>query len=196
MAKPRGAGDSTSQPRHKQGHTAQSWQRSRPISPRNDVIIRSSSSSNRWSLNLRRSSSHSRFSPLRPHSLPIGNLTSQFLANVFLDPIDHFIKEELQIPGYIRYADDLLLFGDSRQQMWDVANALSSKLATRRLRLHSHKTHVQLTNQPILFMGLRVSRQQLRLSQQGIRRIIRRTRRQRHEFRQGTLSLERIPTSL
>ena len=42
------------------------------------------------------------FAVLRPRGLPIGNLTSQFFANVLLDPIDHFIKEELRVPGYVR----------------------------------------------------------------------------------------------
>ncbi|HEY5311090.1 MAG TPA: RNA-directed DNA polymerase [Pirellulales bacterium] len=54
---------------------------------------------------------------LRPKGLPIGNLTSQFFANVLLDPIDHFIKEELRVPGYVRYADDLLKFGDDKRQL-------------------------------------------------------------------------------
>jgi hypothetical protein len=51
------------------------------------------------------------FSLLRPRGLPIGNLTSQFFANVFLDSLDHFVREELRVPGYVRYADDLVLFG-------------------------------------------------------------------------------------
>jgi RNA-directed DNA polymerase len=55
------------------------------------------------------------FSVLRPRGLPIGNLTSQFFANVYLDSVDHHIKEQLQVPGYVRYADDLLLFGDTKE---------------------------------------------------------------------------------
>ncbi len=50
------------------------------------------------------------FAICRPRGLPIGNLTSQFWANVLLDPIDHFVKRELRCPGYVRYVDDLLLF--------------------------------------------------------------------------------------
>jgi retron-type reverse transcriptase len=49
----------------------------------------------------------------RPRGLPIGNLMSQFWANVYLNPLDHFIKRELLCPGYVRYVDDLLLFGDN-----------------------------------------------------------------------------------
>lgn len=46
----------------------------------------------------------------RRRGLPIGNLTSQFWANVYLDRFDHFVKETLRVPGYIRYVDDFVLF--------------------------------------------------------------------------------------
>jgi hypothetical protein len=44
---------------------------------------------------------------LRPRGLPIGNLTSQFWANCYLDCFDHFVKRELRCPGYVRYVDDV-----------------------------------------------------------------------------------------
>ena len=53
--------------------------------------------------------------PLERHrGLPIGNLTSQFLANLYLDDLDHQIKEVLRVPAYLRYVDDLFLLGDTR----------------------------------------------------------------------------------
>lgn len=134
--------------------------------------------------------------PLRPRGLPIGNLTSQFFANVFLDPVDHFIKERLQVPGYVRYADDLLLFGHSKTQLWQVRDALAARLAKSRLLLHPHKTHVQPTSRPVTYLGFQVGRHERRMSQQGIRRFIRRMRRMRHEFETGTLDLREIPVSL
>lgn len=53
----------------------------------------------------------------RRRGLPIGNLTSQFWANVYLNRFDHFIKETLGAPGYIRYVDDFVLFSDSPAQL-------------------------------------------------------------------------------
>jgi hypothetical protein len=44
----------------------------------------------------------------RRRGIPIGNQTSQFFANVYLDPLDHFVKERLRIKGYVRYVDDFL----------------------------------------------------------------------------------------
>jgi len=48
--------------------------------------------------------------------MPIGNLTSQLFANLYLDPLDHFVKETLRARHYIRYMDDFLLLADDREQ--------------------------------------------------------------------------------
>jgi len=45
------------------------------------------------------------------HGLPIGNLTSQYLANLYLSTFDHYVKQVLRCRAYVRYMDDLLLFG-------------------------------------------------------------------------------------
>jgi retron-type reverse transcriptase len=49
--------------------------------------------------------------------LPIGNLTSQFWANVYLNALDHFVKHELRCKGYIRYMDDFLLFSHNKVRL-------------------------------------------------------------------------------
>jgi RNA-directed DNA polymerase len=49
--------------------------------------------------------------------LPIGNLTSQFFANVYMNAFDHFVKRELHVKGYLRYVDDFVLFSDSKEQL-------------------------------------------------------------------------------
>ena len=51
---------------------------------------------------------------LRLRGLPIGNLTSQFWSNCYLDPLDHFVKRELRCPAYLRYVDDMALFSARR----------------------------------------------------------------------------------
>ena len=53
---------------------------------------------------------HKRFGALGPdRGLPIGNLTSQFFANVYLTPLDHFVQRTLGVGGYVRYVDDFVL---------------------------------------------------------------------------------------
>jgi hypothetical protein len=76
------------------------------------------------------------FAALRPRGLPIGNLTSQFWANCFLDPFDHFVKRELRCRGYLRYVDDFLLFADDKQVLWQWRDAVVQRLARLRLTIH------------------------------------------------------------
>ncbi len=49
--------------------------------------------------------------------LPIGNLTSQFFANVYMNPLDQFVKHELKCRYYVRYVDDFILLANSQQQL-------------------------------------------------------------------------------
>ena len=51
------------------------------------------------------------------HGLPIGNLTSQHYANLYLSELDHFIKSRLCVRGYLRYMDDFVLFGESKADL-------------------------------------------------------------------------------
>jgi len=55
----------------------------------------------------------------RRRGLPIGNLSSQFFANLYLDGLDHFCKEVLRAKGYLRYVDDFALFHDDPGQLED-----------------------------------------------------------------------------
>ncbi len=71
--------------------------------------------------------------------LPIGNLTSQFFANVYLNPLDHFVKHELRVKGYVRYMDDFLLFGDDRAALQRQGRQVRQKLAELRLEIHPDK---------------------------------------------------------
>jgi hypothetical protein len=136
------------------------------------------------------------FSALRPRGLPIGNLTSQFFANVLLDVVDHFVKEELRVPGYVRYADDLLLFGDDKDALWMWRDKLQERLAKLRLRLHKHKTHVGRSEDGIRFLGLLLARDGRRLPQDAIARFSRRIRRLRWLRAKRKLPFSRIQASL
>jgi retron-type reverse transcriptase len=72
----------------------------------------------------------------RPRGLPIGNLTSQFWANVYLNSFDHFVKRELRCLAYLRYVDDLLLFADDKATLWLWREQVVDRLATLRLTIH------------------------------------------------------------
>lgn len=96
------------------------------------------------------------FSANRPRGLPIGNLTSQFWANVYLNELDQFIKRELKCKSYIRYVDDFLLFGEDKKSLHEWRSKVIQKLAELRLTLHEGAAQVFPTKTGIPFLGFRV----------------------------------------
>lgn len=90
---------------------------------------------------------------LRPRGLPIGNLTSQFWANIYLDPFDHFVKRELKCRAYVRYVDDFLLFADDKATLWAWRRAVIDFMAGLRLTLHEARCHPQPVTEGIPFLG-------------------------------------------
>ncbi len=86
--------------------------------------------------------------------LPIGNLTSQFFANVYLNDLDQFIRHKLKVKYYLRYVDDLLLLSSDKDQLkfWreEINTFLVDKL---KLRLHPQKQTLRDICQGIDFLG-------------------------------------------
>ncbi|MCB0049289.1 MAG: group II intron reverse transcriptase domain-containing protein, partial [Caldilinea sp.] len=89
----------------------------------------------------------------RPRGLPIGNLTSQFWANVYLDALDHFVKRELHCRAYVRYVDDFLLFAPDKATLWRWRAAIIDFLAGLRLTLHERPCQPRPVTEGIPFLG-------------------------------------------
>ncbi|MBP8948289.1 MAG: hypothetical protein KBG73_05565 [Candidatus Promineofilum sp.] len=89
---------------------------------------------------------------LRSRGLPIGNLTSQFWANVYLNPFDHFVKRELRCQAYLRYVDDFLLFAPDKATLWAWRAAIAGRLAGLRLVIHP-AAHPRPVGEGIPFLG-------------------------------------------
>ena len=82
------------------------------------------------------------FSALRPRGLPIGNLTSQFWSNCYMNPLDQFVKRQLRCPAWLRYVDDMAAFSDSKQQLWEWKAAILERLQSLRLTVHEESAQV------------------------------------------------------
>jgi len=86
--------------------------------------------------------------------LPIGNLTSQFLANVYLNELDHFVTKTLGVTGYGRYVDDFVLFANSKEELRSYRDKIQMFLKKElRLTLHPKKSQIQNTAHGIPFVG-------------------------------------------
>ena len=128
----------------------------------------------------------------RRRGLPIGNLTSQFFANLYLDALDHFVKEVLRAKGYLRYVDDFALFHDDPAVLNDWRVRIARFLEGRRLRLHPCKTFVAQTNAPAEFLGYVLLPGYRRLPEANVRRFRNRLRGLRDRWRAGTVSEEEV----
>ncbi len=126
------------------------------------------------------------FTPFeRRRGLPIGNLTSQFFANLYLDRFDHFATEVLRAP-YVRYVDDFALFHDDPGVLAERQMRIARFLDGRRLRLHPGKTVILSTGTAADFLGFTLAAQGLRrLPDDNVRRFCNRLRGLRDRWRMG-----------
>jgi retron-type reverse transcriptase len=97
------------------------------------------------------------FTPFeRRRGLPIGNLTSQFFANIYLNGFDHFMKEILRCLYYIRYVDDFIIFSNDKLWLWYIKEEIVKYLNQLRLILHPQKCKVFAVDTGVDFLGYRV----------------------------------------
>ena len=92
----------------------------------------------------------------RRKGIPIGNLTSQIFANIYLNDFDHYVKEKLGCRHYIRYVDDIAVFGKEKKQLWEIKDRLQEFLAGDRLQLHPRKTYVLPVSAGVDHLGYRI----------------------------------------
>lgn len=85
--------------------------------------------------------------------LPIGNLSSQFFANVYLDALDQFVKHQLRCRHYVRYVDDFVLLHESPQQLNAWLAEINAFLPTLGAKLNPSKTILQPVERGVDFVG-------------------------------------------
>jgi RNA-directed DNA polymerase len=132
----------------------------------------------------------------RPKGLPIGNLTSQSFANIYLNGFDWFIKDQLKVKNYLRYVDDFAMFSNDRTFLEEVRQATEIYLSTLRLKLHPIKTQLFETRIGANFVGFRILRDRIRVRAENLHRARRRIRRLQQDYANGKIDLETIEKSL
>lgn len=86
--------------------------------------------------------------------LPIGNMSSQIIATFYLNELDHYIKEELKIKGYVRYMDDGVIIHDNKEYLEYVKSEIEMIVNKYKLELNK-KTKIYTSNEEIEFLGFR-----------------------------------------
>lgn len=124
--------------------------------------------------------------------LPIGNLTSQFFANVYLNKFDHFVKQTLKCHKYLRFVDDFLLFGNDRIFLANARREIADYLMTLRLMLHPQKTQLFETQRGVNFVGFRILPDRIRVRNDNLRRSRIRLKRLQKDCIAGKLNLKKL----
>ncbi|MCW5933645.1 MAG: group II intron reverse transcriptase domain-containing protein [Fimbriimonadia bacterium] len=141
-------------------------------------------------------SNNSRQGAIIGKGLPIGNLTSQFFANIYLNRFDHWLKEDLRLRFYIRYVDDFVILHDDKRYLHQLRRAISGKLEELHLRLHPKKQNVFPVSEGCDFMGYRVWRNCRRLRPSSGYRAQRRLKNLAKRFSEGEIQIQEVRQSL
>ncbi|MBI3584178.1 MAG: group II intron reverse transcriptase domain-containing protein [Nitrospinae bacterium] len=128
--------------------------------------------------------------------LPIGNLTSQLFANVYLNELDHFVKEKLQVKFYIRYMDDFVLLHSNKKQLhlWKVEIG-DFLMHTLRLQLN-YKTSVFPISHGVDFVGYRTWPTHRLLRKRSFIRMRRKLKKFVELYKHNKITLEKIKQSI
>ena len=132
----------------------------------------------------------------RQRGIPIGNLTSQFFANIYLNGFDHFVKETLKCRYYIRYVDDFVVLDNDKARLHAVKASMEGYLAQVRLKLHPNKCQIFPVEDGTDFLGYRIFPTHRRLRQSSVTRARRRLRRLQSDYSAGKISWEDVNHSV
>lgn len=124
----------------------------------------------------------------RPMGLPMGNLTSQFWSNCYLDGLDQFIKRGLRVPAYLRYVDDMALFGNNKDVLREQGKRIQAFCAQRlRLCLHTHSAQTQWCTAGTPWLGFVVYPTHIKVK---ARKVVESTRKLQAAYQQSAHSEE------
>ena len=128
-----------------------------------------------------------------PKGIPIGNLTSQLFANVYLNELDYFVKRVLHEKCYVRYMDDFLILGLDKRHLHDDKERIKIFLNERlKLEMHPKKAEIFPINKGVDFLGYVVRDGKRYLRKSTVRRFLKKSRRYRIMFENRRVSEQSI----
>lgn len=129
--------------------------------------------------------------------LPIGNLTSQLFANVYMNEFDQFVKHELKIKYYARYTDDFVILSDTDNEFDKLLGRITIFLRERLcLELHPHKVDIRKLHDGIDFLGYVVFPHHKLPRAKTRRRVVRKLRQRAEEYKEEKIDDVTLTQSL
>jgi len=128
-------------------------------------------------------------SKIKGKGMPLGNLTSQFFANIYLNELDYFVKHELKAKYYMRYVDDFVILHRSKKRLAFYKNKIEEFLKERlKLSLHPDKSKISSLADGITFLGYRIFYHYKLLKKRNIRKFFRCV----EDYKNGLISKEKF----
>ncbi|MEA2057043.1 MAG: reverse transcriptase/maturase family protein [Patescibacteria group bacterium] len=125
--------------------------------------------------------------------LPIGNLTSQLFANVYLNQLDHFVKDRLREKYYARYMDDFLIIDPDKEHLLSLQSKLKKFLQEKlKLKLHPKKITIKHAKNGIPFVGYRIFYDHTLIRGDTLRRMQKNYRNKTRAYHDGKITLEKL----
>ena len=125
--------------------------------------------------------------------IPIGNLTSQLFANVYLNELDQFVKHTLKEKWYGRYMDDFLIIHPDKKHLIEVRNTLKQFLEEKlKLTLHPEKVFIQNVSFGVPFVGYRIFYDHILIRGKTLRRFQKRMEKRKRMVREQKFTQEKL----
>jgi len=129
--------------------------------------------------------------------IPIGNLTSQLFANIYLNELDQYIKHTLKINYYYRYVDDFLIFSNSKQDLIIFRRKIKLFLKNNLLLIiPKNKTYINLVDKGVDFLGYKIFKTKVKLRKSNVKRFIKRQKSNNFLLKYNKISLINFNSSL
>jgi len=135
-------------------------------------------------------------SPLLPRGMCIGALTSQFLGNVGLHPVEALLRRAFSDADHVRYMDDIVVFGNKKRRLWEAHEAIGEEVERLGLKLKPSATRLAPATEGLSFCGYRVYRSSIKLRRRSLIRLGRRIKSTERRRRIGTISPEKAESSV
>ncbi len=125
--------------------------------------------------------------------MPLGNLTSQFFANVYLNELDYFVKHKLKIKYYIRYVDDFVIIHRSKEKIEEYNNKINHFLTNRlSIQLHPDKSKIIQMNKGINFLGLKILQYHKIIQKKNRRQFTNKLNNYVSEYKENNMNYDKI----
>lgn len=129
--------------------------------------------------------------------LPIGNLTSQLFANIYMDRFDQYMKHVLKVKYYARYTDDFVVVSHDREYLVSLISDISKFLNEQlRLGIHPKKITIRKYTHGVDFLGYVAFPNYMRVRKRTMKRILRRIKEKMALYKSGSLEREKLDATL